>query len=408
MYCFFYTVVSPAQQAEAAAKNSPRGNLSDLYPRWLGTRELLLNGRDPYSAELTADFQKGVWGRAIDPRNPNDPRDETRFAYPLHIVFLLLPTIVLPFYLVQVLFIGLVLIASVASVWFWVRSFGHAKPALVTALGSIFLLGSYPFVLALRVQQPSLIVLPLIAGVMMAINAELLWVGGVLLAFATIKPQLVIGIVAWLMLWTASNWKDRKALLISFTLVSSAMLIGSELLLPGWFWKWRDGLSAYAHYAPAPGAYVELLFGKMLGKIIGSTLALGICTFCWKSRNATADSDRFKLAPVLILTGTLLVNPVWRLYDLVFLFPSALLLFHWRHQFSRLKPLQRAILIVFGTVLAWQWPAAALVSVIGAIAPQFAWSLQILPWLSIFLITPLAMVSLVLVGHARLSSSLEQ
>src|SRR6476469_7246384 len=83
MYCFFYTVVSPAQQAEAAAKNSTSGNLSDLYPRWLGTRELLLNGRDPYSAELTAEFQKGVWGRAIDPRNPNDPHDETRFAYPL-------------------------------------------------------------------------------------------------------------------------------------------------------------------------------------------------------------------------------------------------------------------------------------------------------------------------------------
>ena len=27
----------------------PERNFSDLFPRWFGTRELLLNGRDPYS-----------------------------------------------------------------------------------------------------------------------------------------------------------------------------------------------------------------------------------------------------------------------------------------------------------------------------------------------------------------------
>src|SRR5215831_2663914 len=91
MYWFFFEVVAPGEKAEAAAKNSPRGNLSDLYPRWLGARELLLHNRDPYSPEVTSDIQKGVWGRPIDPRNPNDPQDESRFAYPLHVVFLLAP-----------------------------------------------------------------------------------------------------------------------------------------------------------------------------------------------------------------------------------------------------------------------------------------------------------------------------
>ena len=38
------------QLAEAAAHDRPRGNLSDLYPRWLGARELLLRGRNPYDA----------------------------------------------------------------------------------------------------------------------------------------------------------------------------------------------------------------------------------------------------------------------------------------------------------------------------------------------------------------------
>src|SRR5436190_15639292 len=104
MWQYFDGVIVPAQEADAAARHSPRGNLSDLYPPWLGARELLLRGRDPYSAEVTADIQKGFWGRVVDPRNPNDPTDESRFAYPLYVVFLLAPTVALPFAVVQVLF----------------------------------------------------------------------------------------------------------------------------------------------------------------------------------------------------------------------------------------------------------------------------------------------------------------
>jgi hypothetical protein len=66
--------------------NRPRGNFSDLYPAWLGTRELLVNHRDRYSPEVTASIQKGVWGRTVDARNPGDPEDQSRFAYPLYVV----------------------------------------------------------------------------------------------------------------------------------------------------------------------------------------------------------------------------------------------------------------------------------------------------------------------------------
>ena len=37
-------VVIPHQISDASAHDRPRGNLSDLYPRWLGARELLLHG----------------------------------------------------------------------------------------------------------------------------------------------------------------------------------------------------------------------------------------------------------------------------------------------------------------------------------------------------------------------------
>ena len=87
-----------AQQiADAAAHNRPRGNLSDLYPRWLGARELLRHGRNPYSAEITREIQQGYYGRPLDPSRPDDPKDQQGFAYPVYVVFLLAPTIDLPF-----------------------------------------------------------------------------------------------------------------------------------------------------------------------------------------------------------------------------------------------------------------------------------------------------------------------
>ena len=61
-------------------------DLSDLYPRWLGARELLLHHRDPYSPEVTREIQIGYYGRPLDPSRPQDPRDQQGFAYPAYVV----------------------------------------------------------------------------------------------------------------------------------------------------------------------------------------------------------------------------------------------------------------------------------------------------------------------------------
>ena len=101
MWFYVQHVLIPHQQAEAALHGSPRGNLSDLYPRWLGARELLLHRRDPYSPEVTREIQIGYYGAAAGPHPPADPKDQQGFAYPVYVVFLLAPTITLPFPVVQ-------------------------------------------------------------------------------------------------------------------------------------------------------------------------------------------------------------------------------------------------------------------------------------------------------------------
>ena len=97
MWQYADRILVPYQISDAALHGRPRGNLSDLYPRWLGSRELLLHGRNPYSPEVTRDIQAGYYGRVLDPSRAEDPRDQQAFAYPLYVVFYLAPTIRVPF-----------------------------------------------------------------------------------------------------------------------------------------------------------------------------------------------------------------------------------------------------------------------------------------------------------------------
>src|SRR6187431_1351745 len=89
MWFYVQKILIPYQQQDTVANNRPAGNFSDLYPRWLGARELLLNGRDPYSPEVTRDIQVGYYGRVLDSNRPSDPKDQQAFAYPVFVVFLL-------------------------------------------------------------------------------------------------------------------------------------------------------------------------------------------------------------------------------------------------------------------------------------------------------------------------------
>src|SRR5208283_2323024 len=113
-------VLIPYQISDAAMHGRPRGNLSDLYLHWVGARELLLNGRDPYGPDVTREIQQGYYGRPLDPARPADPRDQ-RFAYPVYVVFCLAPTIHLPFEIVRRGFFWVLLGLTVATIPLWLR-----------------------------------------------------------------------------------------------------------------------------------------------------------------------------------------------------------------------------------------------------------------------------------------------
>ena len=213
MWLYVSRVIVPQQKAYAAIHGNPRGNLSDLYPRWLGSRELLLHRRDPYSAEITREIQVGYYGRALDPARPNDPGDQEAFAYPVYVVFLLAPSIGLPFPAVQVIFRWTLAALTGISVLLWLRVVDW-KPSGITALTLLALtLATFWVVQGIRLQQLTLLVAPMIAASVYFLIKNRQVPSGILLGLATVKPQIAMPLAAWLIMWACSRihlrWKIR-------------------------------------------------------------------------------------------------------------------------------------------------------------------------------------------------------
>ena len=110
----------------------------------------------------------------------------------MHVVFLLAPTIGLPFPAVQTGFRWLLVILTLASVFLWLRVVRWRPSATVTAVLIILTFGSYAVVQGIKLQQLSLVVSALLAGCAAALVAGHFSLAGFLLALATIKPQLAL------------------------------------------------------------------------------------------------------------------------------------------------------------------------------------------------------------------------
>jgi len=363
MWFYVQWVLVPYQKADAAAHGRPRGNLSDLYPRWLGTRELLLHHRDPYSSEVTREIQSGYYGRPLDPRRMDDPRfnepkDQQGFAYPLHVIFLLAPTIGLPFPVVQAGFRWLLVILTLASVLLWLRVLRWRPSAATTAIIILLTLGSYAVVQGIKLQQLTLVVSALLAGCGAALVAGHFSLAGFLLALATIKPQLALPLAGWLTLWAASDWRRRQSFIWSFALSMAIFLGASEYILPGWMREFRDAVAAYRQYTGGAGSLLDVLTTPWLGKILAAVAVLAVVVMGWKVRRASHDSAAFSTILALVLAVTLVIVPSFAPYNQVLLLPAVFLItISWKDLWSR-GSLTRVACGLGLLVVGWPWLAS--------------------------------------------------
>jgi hypothetical protein len=349
-------ILVPQQVADAAAHNRPRGNLSDLYPRWLGARELLLHGRNPYSADITREIQQGYYGRQLDPGRADDPKDQQAFAYPVYVVFLLAPTIHLPFGALQTGFRFLLFGLAAASVLLWLRVLRWKVSCGTTLIFVVLMLGWLPMVQGIKLQQLSLLVAGMLAACGVCLTGGWLFAAGVLLGLATIKPQLTWPLVLWLLLWAASEWQTRRRLVFGFGLTMLLLLGGAELVLPGWLGMFVEAISQYHQYTQN-----QSVLSVLLGPILGRTLAAGSLLVCaaalWRERAEPATSGGFGRAFGLVLALTVVVVPMSALYNQVLLAPAILALVRSKTSSASTGTAIRLVQVAGCILLTWPWIA---------------------------------------------------
>jgi len=353
------TILAPANAATVLAAGRPIGNNSDLYPRWLGARELLLHGRDPYSVEVTREIQAGFYGRPLDPKNPADPVAQEAFVYPIYVVFLIAPTIHLPFGTAAEIFRWLLLSAIAFSVPLWMYVAGLRLHRVVLFSSILLAVSSYPAVEEYFQQNLAELVLLFLAAAAAAAVRNWLVLSGFLLALATAKPDTTGLVVLWFLLWAAAKSKERARLVLSFFGSMAALVVAAEAIAPHWIGRFLAAVWNYRNYGTDPSILGALL-PRWLAMIATVGLAGGFLAVCWRFRQAPANSESFGWPLAWAAAVTLVAIPKLAAYNQLLLIPALVMLLRQRKTSTFLsQALAKAAFACQG----WQWLTAVALAI---------------------------------------------
>ncbi len=303
---------------------------NDFYPRWAGGCRLLWEGEDPYSEEITREIQLGVYGRPAV-----EGEDQVAFAYPLYVLAVTWPTCLSrDFSTVQAVWMTFNLHLLMAGTILMKRIAGWgAKGALwlSTLVWSIFV---YPNARALLLGQLSILVFVLIALSLWGLTEDHGIVAGAALAGATIKPQMSLLIVLWLLLWAGGT--GRRRFLLGFAGTMLAFLAGSWLLQPDWLAGFLRQLRRYPSYTElASGIWIMTRYYLGAPRIVDLTLtgaAIGLLAWQWISWRGVGKAQMLWLTS-LTLVVTHFVSPrTATTHFAVYMLPLFMIFRWWRRQ----------------------------------------------------------------------------
>lgn len=282
--------------------------LTDFYPSWYATRELLLRHRDPYGVEVNHELQVAYYGHESDLCYSSEVRDQQRFVYPLYFVFLIAPIARLDFHLARSIFGWILAACAIGNVLLWLR-FVRLRLHLA-GLIILFLLvfTSVPLLQNLSILQPFLLPAFFISGAALAVASEYLFLGGALLALACVKPQICVLPLAWFSLWLCSNWRHRRSLLVGFTATLAVVVLASECLVPGWLLRYPGVLRAYAGYARTT-PFLSALLPSPWHWPLTILLLVVVIDFCWRVRREPAKSPSFARRSIINIGSHRLDRP---------------------------------------------------------------------------------------------------
>ncbi len=237
----------------------PGGN--DFYPRWAGAKALLLEGRDPYSPEVTAEIEA-----ILDPQQRRT--NSFSFAYPLHVIFTLWPLVFINYSWAQAIWIVCLQWLILGSVALLLRQGRWPQKGMIMGIALLSAIFFYPAARAILLGQFTLHVLLFLILAVVGLRQKRDGWAGFFLAATSIKPQMVLLAGLWLMFWAI---RRRRWRFVGSTLASGVgMFAASLLLFPRWPLSFMADLGRYVERASGLNP-LDVLIGTL---IPGGSVAL--------------------------------------------------------------------------------------------------------------------------------------
>lgn len=362
---YYHLLVFMPKVLEVRAAKGFGGGYSfgdDFYPVWLTAREAMQHHRDLYGPEMTREIQVGLFGRPLEARRFLDPPTQYReFAYPAFVDLLFFPLAYLPFPTERLLFAILLPILTASGVLLWLKAMRFRASPVLSTMIVLLTLCSYQGLEGLFAEQLGLVVGFLVAASMAALTADKYLASGTLLALCTIKPQMVILLILFFLLWTIAKWKERYLLVVGFAVTEMMLCTSALLIWPHWIQQWLWAVLDYRKYGMPP--LIMVLVGSKLGPLLGPPLiailiAVGIAV-AWHARLDSSSSPEFWISISLLLAITVITAlPGQAVHDHIMLLPGILLVIQQRHRLRISRGPIRGLLFLATGALVWQWIGA--------------------------------------------------
>ncbi|MBW8011163.1 MAG: DUF2029 domain-containing protein [Chloroflexi bacterium] len=220
---------------------------NDFTPRWLGTRLFITEGLSPYSQNTTDEIQDFFYGRTA-----RGEEDRALFVYPHYSMLVFAPfSLVEDYPQARALWMA-VLETSILIISFISLSLTRWRPSLVVfGVYILFNLSWYHAVRPIINGNAAVVVALFISMAFLAIRAGQDMYAGAMLALASIKPQMVILLIPFVIYWAYS--KGRWRLLGSIIGGLLILVIVSLLIERDWIIQNLRQVINYPEYSP-PGS----------------------------------------------------------------------------------------------------------------------------------------------------------
>lgn len=293
---------------------------SDFYPIYRAA-QVSVHGGNPYSESVTRSIQVWFYGHPLSASHPSGDREA--FVYPGYAAVLFLPLTAIPWPVLSLLLTALWPMMIAFSAWAWIDMCAPDLGNRASIIALVLMATSWPALWVCHTTQPTVPAFALATAACFLLRARRDVLAGMLLTASMFKPQLIVLILPWLLIWAMvqRRWRFVSSFAISAILLFAASLI----VLPHWISQWRASLSIYVDDGKA--SLFALLFSRYA--IPAEIVALLLIAYIIRgSIHVRADSHGFVQAAALLLAFQLCIIPggsFWFGYNQILLFPSALL-----------------------------------------------------------------------------------